>query len=211
MLAASPQSLSRAGKSLKAQRGALMVLVLLILLVVSMLGMSTMDATGLEMQMSSNSREQQQVFEAAEYTLSYVENQIQTNGFSPESLQNATGCGAVCFDATCSNGYCFDNSDPLNDPMLWDCQVGAPATEMYESADVWDDDPADGSDSQTLAIPATNMVARYIVEFRCYAAENPALQLSPTNLTPVYRITAFVIGESGRTRVMLRSTMKDFD
>ena len=47
------------------QKGALILLTLLILLVISMLGMSSVDSTGLEMKMSSNSREQQQAFEAA--------------------------------------------------------------------------------------------------------------------------------------------------
>lgn len=216
MPAPSPQrSLLRACKGPRDQHGALMVLVLVILLVVSMLGLSTMDASGLEMQMSSNSREQQQIFEAAEYTLSWVENQIQSTGFSGDSLLNNASCGAVCFDAECSNGYCFDNSDPLNDPTSFsDCQVGAPASEIYESEEVWNDDPTDGSHSQTLAIPSTNLVARYIVEFRCYAAEDPSMPFDPDaatlNAVPVYRITTLVIGESLRTRVMLRSTMKDF-
>lgn len=194
------------------QRGALMVLVLLVLLVVSLLGMSTMDATGLEMQMSSNSREQQQVFEAAEYALSWVENEIQTNGFSDNSLMNS-GCGAVCFDATCSNGYCFDNLGDLSNvpTVVASCQLGSPAQEVYESPAIWDDDVADGSHHQVLAIPGTGLVAKYIVEFRCYAALDPSMPFDPgSNYVPVYRITAFVTGESGRTRVMLRSTMKDF-
>ena len=54
------------------QKGALMVVVLIMLVIISMLGMSTIGTSSLEMQMSINSRDQQASFEAAEYTLSWV-------------------------------------------------------------------------------------------------------------------------------------------
>src|SRR5687768_3438849 len=93
------------------QKGALLILTLLILLVVSVLGMASIDSTGLEMKMSSNSRAQQQAFEAAEYTLSWVEDDIAANGyFSPASYKGESGCGNVCFSAACTNGYCFSGN-----------------------------------------------------------------------------------------------------
>lgn len=195
------------------QRGALMVLVLLVLLVVSLLGMSSMDATGLEMKMSSNAREQQVVFESAEYALSTVEDLIQTTGFSDGSLLGDGTCGTICFDATCSGGYCFnDFGDITNVPTsIPNCAVGSPAEEVYESPDVWNDDSSDGSHHLAIDTPS-GLTAMYIVEFRCYAPENPAETFdAAATFSKVYRITAFVIGESGKSRVMLRSTMKDFE
>lgn len=208
-----PKIARRSQRGPRAQRGALMVLVLLILLVVSMLGMSTMDATGLEMQMSSNSREYQQAFEAAEYTLSWVENRVQSGDITDSSLLNDGACGATCFDAQCSGGYCFDNlGDPTNVPTDPNsCQLGLPATEAYESEDVWDDDVSDGRHHQVLDVPSTDLEARYIIEFRCYTSKDPAEAFDPAGeVSRVYRITALVVGNSGRTRVMLRSTMKDY-
>src|SRR5690606_977331 len=99
-------------------RGALILVTLIILLVVTVLGMSSVDSSGLEMQMSSNSRLQQQTFEAAEYTLSWVENNLAQSGyFSLASITNDVAglggegvCGAICFSGACNNGYCFNGS-----------------------------------------------------------------------------------------------------
>ncbi len=190
---------SRMGAQVATQRGALMVLVLVILLVVSLLGMSTVDTSGLEMRMASNSRDQQAAFEAAEYTLSFVENQISGTGFSSQSLSNQS-CGSICFESTCTGGYCFNGTEPNSSE---NCRLNAPATEPYEDAALWQN----GSGRhQTLTV--SGMTVRYIIEFRCYTALDPTVAMSDTNFSQVYRITAFATGPAGRGRVMLRSTMK---
>ena len=191
-------------KSLQRQRGALIVVTLIFLLIVSMLASSTMDTTGLEMRMATNSRDQQLAFEAAEYTLSWVENEIMdAGGFSDNSISN-NNCGAACFEDTCSNGYCFDGSSPLD----WsNCQMDSPAAEVYESAALW----ADGSGKhRTLAVPGIGVSTKYIIEFRCYTALDSTQPMDATNNTRVYRTTAFAEGPGGRGRMMLRSTMKVF-
>ncbi|MDT8399013.1 MAG: PilX N-terminal domain-containing pilus assembly protein [Pseudomonadales bacterium] len=185
----------------RGQQGALLILTLVILLVISLLGMATMDTTGLEMKMASNNRDQQQAFEAAEYTLSWVENQISQTVYSNESLSDSS-CGSTCFEPTCSNGYCFDGSNPLD----WaNCQLNSPAQEVYEEEALWQD----GSGRhRTLVVPATGITAKYIIEFRCYTGLDSATPMSVTNFAQLYRITAFATGAADRGRVMLRSTTK---
>ncbi len=185
------------------QQGALIILTLLILLVISILGMATIDSSGLEMKMSSNSRIQQEAFEAAEYTLSWVENDIVTSGyFSDESVRNISGCGNVCFSDLCGNGYCFSGS------FVDDIQKCVPVTtptEPYERASLW----ADGSGQfRTLDIPNSDITAKYIVEFWCYTAANSEFAKDGANFARTYRITAFAVGEGGKARAMLRSTIK---
>lgn len=195
------------------QEGALILVTLLILLVVSLLGMSSVDSTGLEMRMSSNSREQQQAFEAAEYTLSWAENNIATTGyFTPSSLTNdvdgdgGAPCGALCFSSTCTNGYCFNGVYPILTPSWSTCALSVPATEPYADPAVW----ATGSGKhRILVIPNTTISAKFIVEFWCYGAPDETQALSLTNNARMYRITAYTIGESGRGRVMLRSTVME--
>ena len=184
------------------QQGALLILTLVILLVVSMLGMSTIDTSGLEMKMSSNSRTQQLAFEAAEYTLSWVENDIAVAGyFSPASITNV-GCTAICFSPACSNGYCFGGANPEH----WDnCTVGS-GDEPYEDGALW----ADGSGKyKLLDIPNSDVVAKYIVEFGCYTRLSSASEKSEFNFTPMYRITAYTVSEGGKARAMLRSTIRE--
>ena len=134
---------------IRQQSGALLVITLIMLVVISMLGMSTMGTTGMEMQMANNSRDQQASFEAAEYTLSWV--------------------------------------DPYTDPDIWN----------------------DSGFHRTVTVPNTSITAKYIIEFRCYTALDPTLQMDVTNFTRVYRITAYTVGEAGRARTMLRSMMKE--
>lgn len=183
------------------QQGALIILTLLILIVVSMLGMSAIDSTGLEMKMSSNSRLQQEAFEAAEYTLSWVENNIKESGyFSAVSINNQTGCGSVCFSASCTNGYCFQGN--VGD---WGtCHTGTQTTEFYEDATVW----STAAKHKTLDIENTDITASYIIEFWCYTARQPDAPIDAGNFTHMYRITAYAVGEGGKARAMLRSVIK---
>ena len=186
---------------IKQQRGALLVITLIMLVIISMLGMSTMGTTGLEMQMSNNSRAQQASFEAAEYTLSWVEDSIQTTSFTNANLTNSN-CGSICFDTTCSNGYCFRG----NDADSWNqCVVDDSNPDPYTESAIW----SNSNFHRTLAIPNTGITAKYIIEFRCYTALDPTLQMDVTNVTRVYRISAYTVGEGGRARTMLRSTMKE--
>ena len=196
------------------QKGALILLTLLILLVISMLGMSSVDSTGLEMKMSSNSREQQQAFEAAEYTLSWVENALATTGyFSTPSVTNDVDgdagnglCGAVCFSSIGTNGYYFNGDiTPYSDPGAWDtCALLPPATEPYADPVTW----STSDRHRTLVIPNSDIVAKYIIEYWCYTAPNAGV-LDAANNKRMYRITAYTVGESGRARVMLRSTVME--
>lgn len=190
------------------QKGAMIVVTLIILLIVSVLGMASMDTTGLEMRMASNTRDQQQAFEAAEYTLSWVQNEIGITGFSTASLSN-TACGSICFEPTCSNGYCFQGSNPLDQNS---CELATshaanqpdPAGEIYATEAIW----TNAARHRTLAVPNIGVTTRYIVEFRCYTALDPSQPMDDTNFTRVYRITVLAAGPAGRGRVMLRSTIR---
>jgi Tfp pilus assembly protein PilX len=188
------------------ERGALLIVVLFILLVTTILGLSAMDATGLEMQMSSNSREQLLMLEAAEYAVVQVAKEITTlNGFTANSLANQD-CGNLCFDENCTAGYCFFGI-AAGDPSSWQsCLPGIPGVEPSRTQAIW----ADGSGRHnTLVIPDTEISAKYLIEFRCYAAIDDALAIDDANNTKIFRITTLVTSNSGRSGVMLRVVIKN--
>ena len=207
---------SSSGKSglYRRQRGALILVTLLILVIITVLGMAAVDSTGLEMRMSSNSRLQQQTFEAAEYTLSWVENNLaQTGYFSTPSVTNDVdgnggegSCDTVCFSSACENGYCFNGV--YNPASAWDtCTLTPSGVEPYANEALW----ADGSGMhRMLDIQNTDISAKYFIEFWCYTAKNPTLPITDVgNQARLYRITTFVVGEDGRARVMLRSMVME--
>lgn len=188
----------------RTQAGALLVATLLILLVVSILGMATLGTSGLELQMASNSRAQQQAFEAAEFTLAWVEQELQSSDlFSSASLAPAN-CAAACFTPTCRNGYCFDGAGE-DEPVAGGCTLSVPVSEFHAAPDVW----AEGSARhRTLAEPGGTARVRYIVEYLCYTAWDHRLPYDAiTNSSRMFRITAYAVSEGGRARVMLRSTL----
>jgi len=195
------------------QQGSLMLATLLILLIITMLGMASVDSTGLEMKMSSNTRVQQQVFEAAEYTLSWVENNITISGFftNAQISNGAVGgsCGSICFTSTCTGGYCFNGALPA-DPANGNCALNAPAVEPATDSTLW----TTGSGRyKTLAIPGTALTTKYIIEYMCWTAKDPLLPKlnggAPySNAVHMYRITTLATGEDGRARVMLRSSIR---
>lgn len=183
------------------QRGALLVVTLIILLIVSLLGMASMDTSGLEMRMTSNSRDQQQAFEAAEYTLSWVQHEL-LDTFSKQDISSVIGCGSSCFDPSCSSGYCFQGQSPF-EPV--NCVLDAPSEEAYMNPATW---AAGSSLHQTLLIPSIDISSRYIIEYRCFTALDPSLAFHPeTNYTRMFRITAYAIGPAGRGRAMLRAVI----
>jgi len=188
-----------------AQKGVLMLVTLVILLVISLLGMATVDTTGIEMQMASNSRQQQQVFEAAEYTLSWVENTLkQNNYFTGVQLNGTTGCSSTCFGSTCTNGYCFSGSATRDTYAT--CSMTDPATAFAADSTIW----ATGSGKyRTLTVPSVGLTTRYIIEYRCFTTRNNDIAITTAgNAVGMYRITTLATGEDGRARVMLRSTIK---
>lgn len=193
------------------QRGVLMLVTLVILLVISLLGMATVDTTGIEMQMASNSRQQQEVFEAAEYTLSWVENTLdQNNYFSATQLTNQTGCNTTCFTSTCTNGYCFSGtgSPSIANIPTWttatSCVLTNPATPFHQDSAIW----ATGSGRhRTLTVPSSGLTTKYIIEYRCHTTRIDGTGISG-NAVQMYRITTLATSEDGRSRVMLRSSMK---
>lgn len=186
------------------QKGVLMVVTLIMLLVITMLGMATVDTSGLEMRMASNSRQQQQVFEAAEYTLSWVENNIRTNGYFSDTQLGNTSCGSTCFSSACTNGYCFNGT--YNTSTLA-CTLTVPATEPAANAAIW---TTGSGKHRTLVIPNTGLTTKYIIEHWCFTSRDSSLPKDTNNAlnAHVYRITALATGEDGRARVMLRSTIR---
>ena len=188
------------------ERGTLLIVVLFILLVTTILGLSAMAATGLEMQMSSNSREQLVVREAAEYVVTQVINEIQAqHGFSKNSLINYN-CDPLCFDENCTGGYCFFGA-ASGDPTSWaSCLPGLPLAEPAHTSAVW----VDNSGRHNKVVVADPEVSvKYIIEFRCYAALDDSLAMSDTNNTKVFRITTLVTSKNERSRVMLRVALKN--
>jgi len=194
------------GNAPLAQRGAVLVVALILLLVLTLIGVSTMESTGMEMKMANQSRERLIAMQAAEAGLRTAERYIQDVGFSDAELSNS-GCTESsnhCFKSDCSDGgFCFNGSSAAN---VTGCTLSPLATPVWESSalNVWN------TSGRHQTLPQGNLDARvsYVVEFLCYIPTDISQALSATNASLLFRITSLATTTTGKSRVMLQSTYR---
>lgn len=194
---------------LQKQRGVVLIVCLVILTVVTLLGISAIESSGMEMKMVTNTQERQLAFNAAETTLRQVESTIQAVGYSRIELQS--GCvGASCFNNTCANGLCFVGQWLVSDPQdqcLRYTTANPPTVQVWEdpALDVWETAARHG----TVAIAGNGNDGRFIIEFLCFI-EPPGSTTAIAGDTGdvLYRITAMGSSNSGRSEVVLQSTYR---
>lgn len=192
--------------NIQKQRGVVLIVCLVILAIVTVLGVTAVESTGLEMKMAANTQQQQAAFNAAETTLRQVEFNISDVGYSRADLQDDC-VGVDCFDSTCTKGLCFAGTWAAAD-FQKDCdRYGGtpPVVQVWEdpALDVWND----ASKHETVAITGNTSDGQYIVEFLCFIdAPVGSGEVDTDTGDALYRITAVGTSESGRSRVMVQST-----
>lgn len=203
---------------MKKQQGAVLIVSLIILLVTTLLGVTAMQSTSLEMKMAKNVEERQRVFNAAEAALKRVENILAATPYSDADLNSAT-CSALsdksnCFDDACEGGLCFFGDSTAANQQ--DCEIYAagvpdyPVWDRNNSLNVW------GDSTKHLTLPAIGAHMqdfKYIIEFQCFVdglgtnyVSDPSTA-APINLgDSLYRITVLASDDGGRINIMLQST-----
>ena len=195
----------------KQQEGAVLIVTLVILLVVTLLGASTIDSSNMNLKIATSDKNRQQLFQAAEATLTIAEQQIENNGPNDAVLQNCPSGSAACFDDTCANGWCFNGSYSAGDDQF-DCALSTvnPPPEKYwrdTVLDVWNDN----TKHLTASVNGVSQNTKYIVEFLCFIERgdgSPFNASNPNNGAPLFRITALAEGVNGKGQVMLQSTYR---
>lgn len=179
--------------ALSRQRGAVLLVSLVVLLMLTMMGLASIDSSGMQMQMANNNGERLVAMQAAEAGLKEAEDFLENVGFDEDDL--------IGFNEACTLGLCVDLSildmlgGTLNIPLGGiPCLVesGLESLGLDPLLDVWDDNSGKHFVMQRGAVPAT---VKYIYEFLCSDGSSET-----------YRITALAVTDSGRGRVMLQST-----
>jgi type IV pilus assembly protein PilX len=202
----------------KKQSGVALIASLLVLILVGLASVATMESTGMQLKMTVASSDRQEAFEVAEAALKAVEENIINNvdNLAEDSNMYLDCGGDGCFTASCANGRCFQGTMLSEDPE--DCEtvgdgnfVDQQETLPWESGDaddgylnVWDD----ASLHLSVAVDGYTNPVRYIIEFRCFTPADPEVDLDTFNKAQLFRITTRGMSNSGRTEVMLQSTIK---
>lgn len=202
-----------------AQQGVVLIICLVLLALVTILGLSTMSGSGLELKMSSSFRDRAVAFEVAEETLRVAETWLDETNLNDDDFYS-TCSGSNCFSSACTAGLCafYDTSDPFQTgiPRV-DCgsKLVPPETPVWRWAGDTDEPNLWIDSAKSVAVdpaqPEVTTDARYIIEFMCYVdrvAGTPCTSGNESACAPQFRITALARGPSNSSAVVLQSTYK---
>ena len=198
---------------IKLQQGTTLIVALIILAIVTIIGITSMRGTNLEMKMIASARDRAIAFEAAESVLRTVERKLED---SPPQLETLT----ATYQASCAGGYCFEGQYDPNDPYN-SCSI-VPTTitntaPFWERPGVWQDGSTFHLTSDVSQPNGSDLSVKYIVEFMCFTLKDRNLlsrvdDRSPSDLAliyiPMFRITALASGPGGRSQVAAQSIAK---
>ena len=160
------------------QKGAVLIVGLIMLFVMTLISMSSMTGSVLETRMSSNFRDRQLAFQAAEAALRRGE--ALTSSYT---LKTA-------YSTTCTNGLCLSD---LQDATAYD--------KYWLDDTIW----TNSAKHITFTVTGTSSPAKIIIEYM--GVKILDTDVGPQATDPVvYRVTALGYGQSVNSRVMLQST-----
>lgn len=202
------------------QQGAVLIVSLILLLVMTLIGVSNMRSSSLQLNMAANTQARNDAFHAAEFTLAAIENDIQVNlDFSPgDNLWNCNAGAEYCFTEDCSGGMCFEGDYPEDAMNKIQCDMenldenNIPEViwlrEISADTKVWDDD----SKHVTFEVQNSDIEPKYIVEFLCYVSTDPGnedcSEAAQGFCAPFFRITVLAESDQGNAKVMLQATTR---
>jgi type IV pilus assembly protein PilX len=165
------------------QRGVVLVVSMILLLVITILGVSAMTTSKLELQMSANNKDRHVALQSAEAALRDAEDHLNNNGGLSTSMTDA-----------CTDGYCTSTSS-LTRPL------STIETQVFDVAGKYIAYAGDVAPARTQP--------RYIIQFLNYVTPEDVIDLNyvaQLGDPEMYRITAIGYGALDGTRVLLQVT-----
>ncbi len=192
------------------QRGSTLLISLILLLLFTIVGMASIRNIGFNQKMSSNYRDADLSFQAAEAVLREGEEYIDELSAGLTAVQFSTQClQGDCFTDTCANGLCFSGTHAPGNQ----CFNTPPIVPFAEQEAVWESETR--SIESTLGYLGLEVSPRFLIEFRCYIPRDQEADPPPENFNyPIgdwsylFRVTSYASGANGTSRVMLQSTYK---
>lgn len=187
------------------QRGAALLVTLVILAAVTIIGISNMQSTTLEMRMTGSMIDRNEAFAQVEAALNLAESElVNVMAVREEDLYTDVCATGQCFTSTCTDGLCFHGEWLSTDLFSrLGCDV-APNASTTPRVDFWRDDATWSNTNRHRAFSVHGNEVKVIYEFLCFVETDSA---QPTEGKPLFRITAYLEPDSGRRApVMLQST-----
>ncbi len=210
------------GAAASAQRGATLIVALVILAVVTLLGVTSIRSSSLELKMAASARDRSVAFQAAEAALLTIERNLMAA--PPRRSALLPGCDpaagvadpqAQCFVPDCSLGHCFTGRF-AGTTQNSDCRLADASgviNQPWKNPDLWSQPESHAVvEVARTDLVDTSLEVKYLVEFMCFIlpAEITSLESNSDpfkEAVPLYRVTVMAEGEAQRASVMLQSTI----
>lgn len=203
-------------KTASTQGGAVLVVALIILTALTLVGVSSMQSTTLEMRMVNSSIERSKSFTEVEAAIAEAIKVLEQEVDSLEDLHSGEGAFFTpsCEGGSAENpgGWCFFGKYTSDMSYTYECNLEDPdlddPREIYEpwhqdsNLAVWSTEGRHRS-SQVMAN------VKYIVEFKCFVGRDRHAPYGPylggsDEADPLFIITAYMESSSGRPPIMIQ-------
>lgn len=191
------------------QRGSTLIISLILLLLFTIMGLASVSNISFNQKMSSNYRDADLTFHAAEAVLKEGEDYIEELSAAINGDHFDPSCSDEnCFTNNCLAGRCFAGVHSAGN-QCFDDEPPAPYAELDAT---WDE--ASRARESELNFPGLLERPKYIVEFLCYVSRDPNVvpvedfAYPPGDWSYFFRVTSYAQGANGTSRVMLQSTYK---
>lgn len=208
------------------QRGATLIVALVILAIVTIIGVTAIRGTNLELKMIAGARDRAIAFEAVEIALLNVEERLRGEFQHDPRLDEVLNIFTPnCAGGILGNGMCFDGYYEPDNPYIT-CRVydqsSPKASEFWEDPAIWADNSGrHGIEDVKIADPQQIKLlshsVKYIVEFACFNLKKNSLRATVDDTQPgdkqitsipLFRITAFADGPGERAKVVAQAIVK---
>lgn len=181
----------------KNQHGVVLIMALVILFAMTLIGVTSMNTTSLEDRMSSNYRDRQVAFQAAEAALRQGERNVANP--SDTAFDQASNYNTSCTGGT--GGLCFCGDKSVQCITYWTDDLPSPISDV-----AWNVSSSHRTYSTGLAGVSTP--AKYIIEFMGYICPTTAACTPAVGDPKMFRVTALATGRTNTSKVMLQSTFQ---
>ena len=186
------KSLSNAPKN---NQGAALIIALILLAAITVVGISNIQSSTLEMKMITSAAARSSSFAIAEGALKIIEDLLENSMSLGTDDLTSDGCTAgKCFSVDCTDGLCFEGEYTVADDKI-DCEI-SPDADTTPRTEFWSDTTLGvwGNSGKHLTTTSNGDTVKYIIELLCFVGRDDGSSFdasSPNNGDPLFRVTVY--------------------
>lgn len=187
-----------------------MLVALILLAAITIIGVANMQSSNMEMSMINAQKTRHENFTIAEALLTESEANLSASNLVRDNLLS-NKCAAtstqICFNDSCTGGFCFDGTYDTSSRDELECLV-SPDSDSLERVQYWEDSSIWSNGGNThreieLSLSGETLKGKYVAEFLCFLGRN--IYNDPATGDALFRISMLYEPDMGQP-ILLQST-----